>query len=157
MIADAIKKINDEMGDLEEKRVPAAPIVKYLIERLESDEKLSALVNQTHKTLKKCFDFVYEQVRKHAGEQTDKQSNTVWIDDNDVYLMAVDYFLADDAELERIKVAKEVEEDKKRQERMEENRINAENIAKQAALDKAQKALDKKQAPGQMSLLDLAG
>ena len=149
MIADAIRKINEQMDGLSEKRVPATPIVKYLVERLESDEKLASLVNQEHKTLKKCFDFVYEQASKHAKGT----SGMYWIDDNDVYLMAIDYFLADDAELERIKAEEAAEAEEKRKLRQEENRKSAQERAAQLEAEKAQKAVDKKQAQGQMSLL----
>jgi len=61
MVADAINKIKSSMEDLQEKRVPAEPIVRYLTGRLEGDEKFAALIMQEHKTVEKCFDFVYAQ------------------------------------------------------------------------------------------------
>ena len=151
MIADAIEKIDDEMVNLDEKRVPALPIVNYLTEQLEGDEKLAELVNQEHKTLEKCFEFVYEQAKKHLN------NSNGWIDDNEVYLMAIDYYLADDAELERQKAIEAAENEEKRKVQAEENRIRSEERAAAAQAEKAQKAVAKKQVEGQMSLLDLAG
>jgi hypothetical protein len=159
MIADAIKKIKDSMEGMDEKRVPAEPISKYLINRMESDEQLAAFFVQEHKTLQKCFDFVYEQVKKHLD------SKPGWVEDNDVYLMAVDYIIADDAALEKQKAEDEAKEAEARKVREEQNRIlmeerrvksdsdKAEKDAKKKA-EAAKKALEKKQAPGQISLFD---
>jgi len=153
MIDDAIKKINDEFEGLSsENRVPAAPIVKYLTERLqgENDEELAANVMQEHKTMHKCFDFVYEQAKNHLG------SKNGWIEDGEVYAMAVDYFTMDDAELERKKAeeaAKKAEENARRNE--EDAAKAAEVKAKKDAETKAKKAekkAEKNKTEGQISL-----
>jgi hypothetical protein len=94
----AIKKITDSMQGCEEKRVPAAPIAKYLKEKCKQDKEFCTLVMQEHKTLEKCFDFVFEQAKNHLNND-----GGGWIEDNDVYMMAVDYFNLDDAEIERQK------------------------------------------------------
>ena len=143
---DAIKKINESMDGLKENRVPAVPIAKYLTGRLEDDENLAAQVIQDHKTLQKCFDFVYEQVRKHLD------SKNGWIDDDEVYQMAVDYFQADDAELERKKAEQTAIKEAERKRQSEENRRLSEERKAKAESEKAQKALDKKQSTGQISL-----
>ena len=124
MLQEAIKKITDSMEDCTEKRVPAEPIARYLVGKCGEDEELAGLVMQEHKTLQKCFDFVYEQVKNHLNGASG------WIEDNDVYMMALDYFSLDDAELERQKAEEEVK-------RAEERRKNEEERAKRMAEFKA--------------------
>lgn len=105
----AIKKIEEAMQDCKETRVPAEPIAEYLKAKCREDEAFAALVIQEHKTLDKCFAFVYEQARKHL------EGKNGWIKDNDVFAMAADYFALDDAELER---QKSEEEKKKKEEKL---------------------------------------
>ena len=151
MIADAIRKINDGMVGLGEKRVPAAPIAKFLLSRLENDEELAAFVNQDHKTLQKCFDFVHEQALKHL----DKKNG--WIDDDEVYQMAVDYYFADDAELERQKAEKAAQDKIESDKRMEESRVRAAERTAEFEAEKSRKAIEKKQAPGQICMFSAFG
>ena len=159
MIVDAINKIKSSMEGLKEKRVPAEPIIKYLTGRMEDDAEFATLIMQEHKTLQKCFDFVYEQARNHLNNQNG------WIDDEEVYLMAADYFLADDAELERQKAETKAKEDEKRKQREAKNRILAEERkakteadnavkAEQKRIEASQKAAKKKQSENQLSLFD---
>jgi len=107
----AIKKITDNMQDCEEKRIPAEPIARYLKEKCKQDKEFCALVVQEHKTLEKCFDFVFEQAKNHLN------NGGGWIEDNDVYMMAEDYFNLDDAEIERQKAEEEAKREEARRQR----------------------------------------
>lgn len=145
---DAIIKINESMKNLEEKRVPAEPIVKYLIGRLENDEILAAQIMQEHKTVQKCFDFVYKQAHKHLDGKSG------WIDDDEVFQMAVDYFQMDDAELEREKAIEEAKRAEERKRQQEEAQRLRDQRKAEADVVAAQKTLDKKQVQGQLSLFE---
>jgi regulator of protease activity HflC (stomatin/prohibitin superfamily) len=163
-IADAVSKINANQDETKHNWISdlIAPIAFYLQIRLEGgDEDLAVQITQEHKTFQKCIDFVAKQCEKHLGGKVNGQ-----ISDNDVYLMAVDYFRADDAELERQKAIEDAIEEEKRKEREIENkRLSEERIAKASAdkaqreadkkAEAAQKAFAKKQAEGQLGLFDL--
>ena len=146
MIAAALEKINTAMADCQEKRVPAEPIVKYLLEKCGEDEELAGLVIQEHKTLGKCFEFVYEQVKNHLD------SKDGWVEDNDVYLMALDYFNLDDAELERRKEQEQAQREQERRQREQEYQRKADELKEQKARETKQKALAKKYSEDQLSL-----
>lgn len=164
VITDATSKISVDKDATKHNWISdlIAPIAAYLQTRLEGgDEELAAQVSQEHKTFQKCIDFVAKQCEKHLGGKVNGQ-----ISDNDVYLMAVDYFRADDAELERQKAVEDAIEAEKRKEReienkrLSEERIAQANVAReQREADKkaeaAKKAAAKKQAEGQLGLFDL--
>ena len=139
MQQEAVKKITDGMQDCQEKRVPAEPIARFLTEKCGGDGDFCALVMQEHKTLEKCFAFVYEQAKNHLD------SAGGWIEDNDVYMMAIDYFSLDDAELERQKAEEEAKraEERRKEDEERQQRINE---------AKAQKA--RAANPEQLSLFD---
>jgi len=163
-INDAVSKINASKGETKHSWISdlISPIAIYLQSKLEGgDEELAAQVTLEHKTYQKCIDFVAVQCEKHLGGKVNGQ-----ISDNDVYLMAIEYFRADDAELERQKVADDAIEAEKRKERDAENkRLNDERIAKANAnkalreadkkVEASKKAAEKKQAAGQLGLFDL--
>ena len=155
MIIDAINKINEEMAVLTEERVPAMPIVAYLVQRLDNDEGLAALVNQPHKTLQKCFDYVYEQVLKRV----EKKAGTVvvHVNDNEVYLIATDYYLIDDEELERQKAEERAAQAAADEARIAENQARAAELKVQQEAHKSQLAVTKKRSQGQLSMFDLMG
>ena len=150
MVAEAIKKIEGSIEGLDNHNMPADPIVKHLISKLEHDEGLAALVTQEHKTLQKCFVYVSEQVRKELNGEYG------WLDDDVVYLMAIDYFLADDADLERKKAEEKAEAEERNRKLQEERRKTlaaaAQEKERQRMLTNAQKAAAKKQSEGQLSL-----
>jgi len=101
MTEQAIEKITNDDRGREEKYVPAEPIVRFLVNKCSEDAEFCKLVMQEQKTLAKCFTFVYEQVKNHLNREGG------WIEDCEVYLMAVDYFNLDDAEAERVKAEEE--------------------------------------------------
>jgi hypothetical protein len=139
MEQEAIKKITESMQECKEKRVPAEPIARYLTGKCGGDGEFCALVMQEQKTLEKCFSFVYEQVKNHLN------GNNGWISDNDVYMMALDYFYLDDAELERQKAE---EEAKREQERVQREAERARRTAE------FKNAPSKKTEDEQISLFD---
>ena len=114
------ERINREVKDAKNKHVPTVPIAKRLITLIETDTALGDQILLPHKSLEKCFKYVEEQASKKCT------SGRGWIDDDEVYQMAVDYYNLDDAEAER----KKEEEHKKRE---EENKKRAEESKKRAA------------------------
>jgi len=145
MQQEAIEKIAVSMQDCKEKRVPVEPIARYLTQKCGEDEEFATLVTQEHKTLAKCFNFVFGQVKKHLNGADG------WLDDNDVYLMAADYFSLDDEQLERQKVEEEAKRAQQRQQQEEERRQKA--VEAKAQKDRAaQEEKDKKAGFNQLSL-----
>lgn len=147
MKQEAIKKITDSMQNCNEKNVPAEPIAEFLKGKCSEDEKFATLVMQEHKMLDKCFSFVYEQAKKHLN------SSSGWIEDNEVYMMAVDYFSLDDAELEQKKAEEEKRREEERRKREEERKQKEADIKEQKTREAKQKAADKKIPEGQLSLI----
>jgi hypothetical protein len=145
MTAEAIAKIDAGMLDSKETKVSAEPIAKFLRGKCSEDD-FAALVSQEHKTLDKCFAFVYEQVQKHLNRRQG------WIDDNEVYAMAVDYFNLDDAEIERRKAEDAQKAEEERQRRDAESKKKAEEAKELKAKEAKHKAFTKQVNEGQMSL-----
>ena len=122
----ASEKLQQELAGTNYPRIPIETIVTHLIGLCGEDEAFGQKVLRDHKTLKKCCDYVHEQIRK-------KITNGIcYLEDNVVYKMAEDYYRLDDAEIER----KKAEEAKKA----------AEARAKAEAEQKAKKEAGKKQA-----------
>ena len=122
----ASEKLQQELAGTNYPRIPIEPIVTHLIGLCGEDEAFGQKVLRDHKTLKKCCDYVHEQIRK-------KITNGIcYLEDNVVYKMAEDYYRLDDAEIER----KKAEEAKKA----------AEARAKAESERKAKKEAEKKQA-----------
>ena len=152
MQQDAILKINSGTEKLKETRVPAEPIAQFLVKMCEEDAELAAQVVQEHKTMDKCFAFVYEQARKHLDGKDG------WIDDNEVYLMAVDYFRLDDEALELQKAEEDAKREAETQKRIAESKEKQAAANEQKAQDAKQKAAKKSAASkvldGQQSLFE---
>ena len=120
------EKLQRELAVTNYPHIPIEPIVTHLIGLCGEDEAFGQKVLQDHKTLKKCCDYVHEQIRKKITD------GIYYLEDNVVYKMAEDYYRLDDAEIER----KKAEEAKKA----------AEARAKAEAEQKAKKEAGKKQA-----------
>ena len=103
----ACKKLQKEKEKAKDKQF-ADPVISYLIKRCEEDNGLAQDVIQEHKTWKKCFDYIYSQVRKQA------KGNTAAVRDDVVYEWAEDYYHKDD-KAEEEKKAKEAAERKKKE------------------------------------------
>ena len=114
----AVNKINNQAQDCQEKRVPAEPIIIFLKKHCVGNDEFGALVIQEHKTLIKCFNFVFERAKNHLNGVNG------WIEDNDIYMMAEDYFSFDDAELERQKAEEAKKREEERQQREFERKQN---------------------------------
>lgn len=142
----AVRKITEAMGESAEKRVPAEPIAGFLKKKCGEDEAFAALVTQEHKTLAKCFDFVYEQAQNHLNHASG------WISDEDVYRMALDYFALDDAEMERLKDEEAKKREEERQKREAERAQKAAEDAERKKLEAKQKAQAKRVHEDQLSL-----
>ena len=120
------ERLKREIKDAKNKQVPTVPIANRLNALCETDPTFAAQIVLPHKSLEKCFSYVEEQARKKIG------GGRGWIDDEEVYQMATDYYNLDDAEDERIK-----EEERKKRE--EENKKQAE-AAKKRAAERAEEA-----------------
>lgn len=125
-----------------ENRVPAEPIAGYLLGICVENPAFCKLVMQEHKTIQKCFDYVYNYAKQKL------QSNG-WLPDQEIYDAAAAYFLIDDAELERQKAETEAKQAAEREKRLAENKQRAEQQRKIQAAEK-QKRED--EAFGQISL-----
>jgi len=145
------------------------PIAEYLIEKIEDgdSDELAAKIAQEHKTYQKCIDFVAKQCEKHLNGR-----NTGQVKDDEVYLMSLDYFNKDDAEIER----QQAEDDaaaalKKKEADEKRKKANEEAAAKRKAakpeeptvkkeekkVEPVKKSTGKNVAQDQMSLADLMG
>jgi hypothetical protein len=142
----AINKITEAMQDCAEKRVPAEPIAEFLKSKCGEDGEFAALIAQEHKTLDKCFAFVYEQAQKHLNHANG------WINDEEVYMMAVDYFSLDDAEMERQKAEEAKRREQERQEREKERQQQTAAAKEEKALEIKRKAKAKHSNEDQISL-----
>ena len=121
-ITQAVAKLEREANSSGGQNVPSIPIYNHLRKICESDTSFAGLVNQEHKTLIKCFSYIYEQVRNTIANG----ANSIWVADGDVYKLSEDYYRLDDAEIERRKS----EEKKKRDEELAKKKIEC---GKQAA------------------------
>jgi hypothetical protein len=138
----AIEKLEKQANTSGGHNVPAIPIYNHLKIVCQSDTAFAELVLQEHKTLEKCFGYVYEQVRKSVAKQSGTQA--VWMSDEATYQLAEDYFRLDDAEIER---RKEEERKKKEEERKAREAEAAKAREEAKANQKAQKAQKPKNKP----------
>jgi hypothetical protein len=143
VISQAVKKLEKEANSSGGQSVPAIPIYEHLKNVCESDEKFAKLVNQPHKTLIKCFDCVYEQVRKNVA----KGGNSTWVADEIVYNLSIDYYKLDDAEIERRKEEdrqkREAERAKKEAEKKSKSPKNEkESVSEQVSFDDGNDEID---------------
>lgn len=93
----AVDKLRRELAADKDNRVPADPITTHLIELCGKDQAFGRLVEQGHKSLEKCCDYIYEQARSRV------HGASGWLEDDAVYKMAEEYYRLDDAEIERKK------------------------------------------------------
>ena len=157
----AIEKLKRELKQNPSDKVPGAQITDYLIQRCKDDEDFSEKVLDENKNLKGCFDFVYKKVKEKL------ESKSGWIDDQEVYNMAEEYFTgkkakkikvinkseelskADEAAAHKIKEIeaeknKEIDEKDKKIKELEERIKSIQESNKQEALEKTKKETKKK-------------
>ncbi len=144
----AVLKITDGMKDNDNNKVPAEPIAEFLKKKCGEDGEFAALVTQAHKTLAKCLNFVHEQAKKHLNNCSG------WIGDDEVYAMAADYFIMDDAEIERKKAEDQAKREEEARIRREESQRKAEEAKTQKAREARQTAEAAKLDKDQLSLFE---
>lgn len=89
----SLEKLERELEECKTNSIPAAPIAKHLVSRCKQDELFSRRVLLTGKSLKDCFDYVYQEVKKRLD------SVSGWVADEEVYKIAEDYFILDNIEI----------------------------------------------------------
>ena len=103
--ATAAEKLKNEFKESKDKRVPGEHILKHLLTKCKEDEEFSRRINLEEKTLKGCFDYVFNEVKKKLN------GSSGWVEDNEVYRMAETYWLLNMTELKDIET--KYEDDKK--------------------------------------------
>lgn len=92
----AVKTFEGELGNKHDNMVPAKPILNYLIAKAKEDEEFAARVMLEEKTVKECFQYVMQEVRKAL------KSKSGYLEDQAVYDMATDYFTLDGELIEKV-------------------------------------------------------
>ncbi|WP_418921024.1 Cas9 inhibitor AcrIIA9 family protein [Anaerotignum faecicola] len=136
---EAALKLEAELEMAKSNLLPVFPIVRYLKKKCLNDEAFAELVMDERKTLDKCFSYVTDEVKKALN------SNTGWLDDNEVYAYAETYFLTDKAVFERI-AAEKAAAGKKRQEDVAKKRKEQEEKRKNAVKER-RKTTQKRPVP----------
>lgn len=146
-IIKAIAKLKGE--SVCDTRVPAQPILAYLIKQCEDgNEELATFIMQDIKMLEKCYKHVFDQVKAHVEEEIEKAKEehkgqyTAWVDDSEVYQFAVDYYewsAVAEAEAEAEAYRKRIEAEEKATKEKEEREEKAKK-AKAKADAKGKKA-----------------
>ncbi len=91
----AKEKIEKQFKELKQRSTaPAEPISKYLTKKLEGNQELEVQIMQSHKTFKKCLDYVIGKARKYLN------GSNGYIEDETVYKWSTEYFALDDEEIE---------------------------------------------------------
>jgi len=153
----AQEKLKIELEKVKDK-VFAEPIISYLIKRCEEDKGISEDVLQNHKTLGKCFSYVYSQAKKQAGNQ-----NKCAVRDDVVYEWAEDYYHIDDKAIEEKKAKEEAERKKKQEENTKKvkaiklEKVEVTEASKVATIvtTKVENKKNKVLVEGQLSLFDM--
>lgn len=142
--AKAKEKLKKEIQGNKDVRVPAEPIVKHLISKCEEDKKFAERVELKDKSLKGCFDYVFNEVKKKLNGVNG------WIDDNEVYKMAETYWLLNITELRNI----EIKETNKGKNPNKVNRTESGNVPPKKEVKKnVKEILENKQ----VSIFDIVG
>lgn len=162
----AVEKLKREAGTAKNDTVPTQPISIHLINKCEEDPEFANFILISHKTLEKCFKHVETEARKKL------QNRTGWIDDNEVYGWAEDYYRLDDAEIERINTDKKKQDEERRKKESEKAKKEAvtssnkpNNVktdeklhkVKQVDVSKEKGKKNKSEDIGQISLFDFGG
>ena len=98
----AVSKLQKELKTAEPKDF-AEPIMEYLIDRCKESESLAEDICQTHKTWKKCYEFIVEKAKKKLGGKSGPVRSDI------VFEWAEDYYHKDDKVEEEKKAKKEAE------------------------------------------------
>lgn len=144
----SVEKLKRQLGVTKINSVPAEPIVKYLLEKCNSDDLFSSRVLLRDKDLKECFNYVFSEVKKKL------KSISGWIADEEVYKLAEDYYILDDIKIED-KAPEEIENTDNKATK-EENKVTKNKEVKSKKDDRNYKLLKDKEVmnEGQVSLFD---
>lgn len=120
-------------------------ICDHILKECEHDKHLAERVSLENKTVDKMYQCIVNAVRKNFKDQI--VDNGVCVDPEDVYSLAIHYFIEDDETLEK---ELSIKLDKK------ENKSNTEQVKKEepAKVEKETKARPSKVEEGQLSLFD---
>lgn len=165
-------KIKEEIKAAEKKRNKEAKIgmagdmtiiIEHVSQKCAADPDYNDLVIQSHKSWKRCYDFIIDKARKAAAG-----SGSYFSDDNTVLGWIDEYYKKDDkaeAEAEKKKAEEAVEKAKKAKERKAAESREKSSEKKQKALfkeraevtgKKAEKLKsEQKNTDGQMSLFEI--
>lgn len=140
----AVEKLERELKEIKDERVPAEPIAKYLIDKCKQDNEFTERVKLKDKSLRRCFDYVFNEVKKKLD------GNNGWVADDEVYQMAETYWLLNITELRDIEI-KETKEIKKSKKITEKKTKPA--PSKKKVKEEVKKILEDKQ----VSIFDIVG
>jgi len=124
----SVEKLKRELEKSKVNSVPAAPIVKYLLGKCDSEDSFASRVLLKDKNLKECFDYVYSEVKKKL------KSVSGWISDEEVYKIAEDYFILDTIKIED-KVPERISKSSGNAENKEKVLIKKENNTEEIKID----------------------
>ena len=93
----AIRKLRDELYESKDKSF-AEPVISVLIKRCEVDIIFSRAVMQDSKLWEKCNEYLYFE-----ASLLSQDGRGCAVDNDTVYRWAEDYYLKDDAEIEKVK------------------------------------------------------
>lgn len=117
MFNKAVDMLEKELEKKHSPYVPAIPIINYLISKCKDDAEFAKRVTLENKTLEECLEYVLQEVKKKLNNKSG------WIDDQEVYDMAVTYYVSDD-----IKIEKPEDKYKKIKEKYEKTKDTINNI-----------------------------
>lgn len=142
---EAAIKLEKELETAKNNLLPVFPIVRYLKNKCIADNSFADLVNDERKTLRKCFSYVEDEVRKALNSQNG------WLDDNEVFAYAETYYMTDEAIFQKIEAEKREAAEKRRAE-VEQKRKEQEEKRKKTAIKKKQAEKDKE--PDKQEVID---
>lgn len=166
MIEKAIEKLEKEAKNASGRNVPAVGIYNFLKDLCLNDEEFTKQMLIPTKSISKCFSYVQGKAYEMAIEQRKELGNkdnveSVGMGDNEIYDLAKEYYMLDDAEIERKKEEeRKAREEKQKQEDEKRKTEQAKRDAEKRAKKKDEAKIKKKSEEadnGQISLMDNIG
>lgn len=96
----ALSILNEGLEKEKDKRVPVDHIIEYFINKAKNEQGFAERIVLANKTLKECFEYVYQEVRKRISGPCG------WLDDDVVYKIAETYYILDEVEIKKPEVPK---------------------------------------------------
>lgn len=152
-MTDILQAAIDRLAELAKKGKEKGEHIDRIVGHLTDNMsvEMAAAIMQEHKTMDKCWAYISGQARKKI------KGSSGYLPDQDVYDMAVAYFMRDDAKEERKKAEDEKKQAEELEQRRKENeaRMQKEKEEKEAA--QAKKAEKQAQKDAQLSLFEQGG